>query len=127
MEWERFVYSGRSFTPKATINKAGNLSFNAAARSKFQLGEYQYAVMFFDQGANRIGVMLTNNEKEQGRKTLRQRPTGADISIRTFLDFYGLNSPEPRGFEVEQDGASGYLVLDLGAATQRRRRRRSTS
>lgn len=127
MPWERFVYTGRSFTPRATINTLGNLSFNAAARNKFGLDAYKFAVLHYDQDTGRIGVQLTNSAREEGKRTLRHRPTGADISIRPFLAYFDLVTEESRSFEITQEEKSGYLVLDLATGQKRRRRRRKAS
>ena len=127
MSFKRFNFKGRSFVPRVTINKIGNLALNSAAQTRFGLSEYKYAVLFYDADTARVGIILTNDSKEEGRRTLRQRPTGADISASAFLDYFEIPRTEARTFDLSKDDQTGYLVFNTRRGRQRGRRRQAAT
>ena len=113
MAFERFTQGRRSYAPKASLNKSGVIGMNEGARQRFRLEEFKFAVLYYDRDAQRIGIQLTNDPNEAGARKLRLRPTGADVSARSFFQFFELDVQETRSRPLAKDQKTGYLIIDL--------------
>ncbi len=92
MPFERFTRGGRRYRPTVSINKGGIIGFSRGSYHRFSLGRYTHVVLFYDAETRRVGVMLAVDSEEPGAIPLRPRPaeSGADVSAKSFLDFYGI-------------------------------------
>jgi len=114
MAFERFTQSGRSFRPKISIRGTSQLGLNCAAIEEFKLGDYKYAVLFYDKENMRIGIKLTNDKSEEGACKLRVREkTGASIAARSFIDCYKLNDLSKRKFDAMWNSKEKMIVADI--------------
>ncbi len=99
---------------------------------KFHLDKYQNCVLYYDENTKRIGIELTQDENAKGIKSLRIRQpkggeaAGADISAKSFLDFFGIGVTSTTIYPVAQDPETGLLVVDLNTGKTRRKRERMT-
>lgn len=110
MSFERFTENGRSFKPKLSITKAGIIALNNACLVKFNLSEYKYVVLFYDQSSKRIGIKPTNDAKEDGCCKLRVRASGVDISATAYLRYYDLEHDVTTRYSIAWDKESDMLV-----------------
>lgn len=115
MTFERFTKTrGRAYTPKASIWSRGQLGFNQGAIEKFNLKDYDYAVLFYDREAKKIGVKFTNDNSEEGVVKVVRRPTGgASISAKAFLVHYEIAHSETKKYDVEYDRDNDLYVITL--------------
>jgi hypothetical protein len=113
MAFERFVEGGRSYSPKASLNRSGLIGLNEGARKRFELENFKYCVLYYDRDARRIGIQLTNDPNEQGIRKVRLRPTGADVSAKSFFQFFDLDVRVTKSYPVARDPESEYLIVDL--------------
>ncbi len=103
MPFERFTSLGRSNRPKITVTRQGVISFNKGATRRYAMHDYTHAVLFWDGESRRVGVMLTSMSDEEGAVPIRFRQSGADISARSFLEFYDIPyRQEKRNYEPER-------------------------
>ena len=91
MGFVKFTQTGQRFKPKVSIWEGGQIGFNQGAMKRFGFDNFHYAILYFDQEENRIGIKFTNEEKEEGSIKFNHRKTGGVISGKAFLDFYGIN------------------------------------
>lgn len=113
MPFERFTQTGRGYKPKISITKSGLIGFNQGAVRHFNLTNYEYAVLYFDRDDSRIGIGLTNDKNEYGICKLRKRASGADVSAKSFFDYYNINYGESNRYDVEWDGDESKIVVNL--------------
>lgn len=124
MAFVRYTKKGRSFTPKISISAAGMISFNSAARKQFDLEKYDLCVLFYDPDARLVGVKPTNDKKEEGARKLRMRvSTGADVSARSFLNYFQIDFSKTTTYDASID-KDGLIVFNLNKGTVRTAHRR---
>jgi hypothetical protein len=114
MAFQRFTQTGQRFKPKISIWDGGQIGFNQGAMKRFNLHNFQYAILYFDQDKNRIGIKFTNEEKEEGSLKFNHRKTGGVISGKAFLDFYGIDYSKTRkNLDVVFDDENELYVITL--------------
>ena len=113
MSFERFTQVGRGYKPKVSITRSGLIGFNQGAVKHFELGNYDWAILYYDKDNDRIGIGLTNDENEEGVCKLRKRSSGADVSARSFFDYYGIEYNQTNKYDAEWDENEGMLVVCL--------------
>lgn len=112
MTFERFTKTrGRGYFPKVSIWGKGQIGFNQGAAGKYNLNNFEYAVLFYDKGNQRIGIRFTN-EKEDGIVKLIKRPgSGVSLSAKAFLDFYSIDYSKKRRYTVNYDNENDLYIL----------------
>jgi len=116
--FERFTKVGSSYAAKLTIRKGGYLGWSQGAAKKFGIdGEGYYAVLFFHKGKRLIGIKVSNNAEEEDSIKIqwREQAGGAVIqcSIRSFLEYYGIDYSETTSYVPEFDEPSGLILIRL--------------
>jgi hypothetical protein len=113
MAFERFTARGRSYTPKVSIWKRGQIGLSQGAVERFHLRDFQYVVMFYDGENKRIGLMFTNNEQEEGIARMNVKDTGAMFTAKSFLDCYEIDYTETRQYDIRYDEEAKLYVFEL--------------
>ena len=126
MAFVKYTDTSRSHAAKASIGyPSGLLGFNDAARRRFKMDDFGYVILYYDAEEHRIGVELTKAAEAEGAKKIRFRPTGADVSIKGFLDFFEVEISKTTSYDVRHDPDSRYLILDLKSGRERGASRKS--
>jgi len=113
MAFERFTAKGKSFVPKVSIWKRGQMGLSQGAVERFRLSEYKYVALFYDRDNNMIGLKFTNDEKEEGIAKLSVKANGAIFSAKAFLDFYDIDYTDTKQYDIKLDVESGLYIFDL--------------
>ena len=113
MPFERFTQSGRGYKPKISITKSGLIGFNQGAVRHFKLSDYEYAVLYYDRDYSRIGIGLTNDENENGICKLRKRASGADVSAKSFFDYYDISYVNSKRYDAIWDNDEHKIIVNL--------------
>ncbi len=114
MAFQRFTKTrSRGYTPKASIWSRGQIGFNQGAVEKFKIPDFDYAILFYDRDARKIGVSFTNDEKEEGATKISKRATGASISARAFLDFYEIEHSKTKKYDIDYEEQENLYVMQL--------------
>ena len=113
MSFERFTRVGRGYKSKVSTTKSGLLGFNQGAVKHFKLDQYDWAILYYDKHDGRIGIGLTNDANEEGVCKLRKRASGADVSARSFFDYYGINYDKTNRYDAVLDENEDKLVVCL--------------
>lgn len=113
MPFERFTQTGRGYKPKISITKSGLIGFNQGAVRHFKLTDYEFAVLYYDRDESRIGIGLTSDKNENGICKLRKRASGADVSAKSFFDYYDINYRESKRYDAEWHGDEEKIIVNL--------------
>ena len=111
--FERFTQVGRRFKLAVSIWSRGQISFNQGVVNRCNLKDTDYVVLFFDRYDKKIGFQITGNNKEEGAIKLKMIATGALISAKPFLDYYGVDYTKTTRYELEYNDANRLHVVDL--------------
>lgn len=114
MAFEKFTQTGHRFKPKISIwGKGGQIGFNQGAISRYNLGSYRYAILFFDRENKRIGLRFTNDENEEGIIKFNTRKTGGVIPGKAFMDYYGIDYSKTKKFDMVFDEENEMYIVNL--------------
>lgn len=119
MPFERFTRVGGSHRPRVSITKQGLISFNQGAHRRFQLADYAYAVLFWDKEQSMVGVMLTNDDTEDGAAKFRHRQSGADIAGKSFLEYHNIDyTHQTTRYDPELSDHDGQPIIVFRVTTR---------
>lgn len=119
MAFIKYTESARSFAAKASISKAGMLSFTDGARKRFHMDEFKFCVLYYDPEARRVGVELTNDENTEGARRLRHRDTGSDVAAKSFTQYFEIDVEVTTTYPATKDQETGMVVIDLSEGKAR--------
>ena len=113
MSFERFTRVGRGYKAKVSITRSGLLGFNQGAVKHFELDKYDWAILYYDKDGGRIGIELTNDENEEGVCKLRKRTSGADVSARSFFEYYRINYEKTSRHDAEWNDTENKIIMKV--------------
>ena len=116
----KFTDTGKSFASKASISPRGMLSFSDGARRKFKIDEYTHGVLYYDKETNLVGIELTRDTETDGAIKIRLRQTGADMGVKSFIDFFGIAPEVTSMYELIAGDQENWMVVDLKTARERK-------
>ena len=111
MPFERFKEIGRSFAPKASFRKNGQIGFSQGAVKRFRIGEYKYCGLYFDKEEEMIGLEFKNEDDGMVASVFNKR-NNCYIAAKTFLDYYNIDYGKTKSFLLNKDDNSGLIVID---------------
>ena len=114
MPFEKFTHVGRGYKPKVSVTRSGLLGFNQGAVKHFRLEHYDWAILYYDKDNDCIGIGLANDADEEGACKLRKRNSGADVSARSFFDYYGINYEKTNRYDATWDDNEKMIIVSLG-------------
>lgn len=100
-DFEKFTKQRRTFKPKISIRKRGQLGFNSGAINKFDLNRFDYAVMYISKERDRIAIRFTNDQDEEGAVKIMKRPGNFAFSGKAFFNCYDIDVETTRSFDAE--------------------------
>ncbi len=110
MSFEFFTDDGRSFAPRASIRKNGQIGFNQGAVKRFNIEDGEFVLIGFDREKKAIGVKRIE-VAEKGAKKVMVRENNAGISAKGFLDFFGISYAKKKSYDLHEEG--GILVFTI--------------
>ena len=113
MPFEKFTEKARSFRPKLSLRSNSTIGLNAPAVIKFKLKDVKCVTLYYDRDEKKIGLKPTSNTDEEGAHPLNMSKTGAWISARRFLDFFGLTTAETKRYDAGWDEEEKMIVAQL--------------
>jgi hypothetical protein len=111
--FEKFTGHGKSFHPKISIRKRGQIGFNSGAINRCHLDSVDYAVLYYNKVKKQIAFQFTNNEKDEGAIKIQKRPSNYFFSGKSFLDYYSIDYGETVAFEIEWDETQKVALIDV--------------
>ncbi|WP_321493820.1 hypothetical protein [uncultured Desulfobacter sp.] len=92
--FEKFTQQGRSFKPKISIRKRGQIGFNNGSINKFKLDSFDFVILYMNKDENKIAFEFTNDSNKDGAIKLVKRKNNYFVSGKSFLDFYSVSYEE---------------------------------
>ena len=120
MAFIKFTDTGKSFAAKASISPRGMLSFSDGARRKFGLDKHGYGILYYDKEQGMVGIELTSDENAPGAVRIRNRTTGADMGVKSFIDFFEISPKTTSMYEIKAGQEENWILLDLKTARTRK-------
>jgi hypothetical protein len=118
-DFEKFTKQGRTFKPKISIRKRGQLGFNSGAINKFGLDKYNYAIMYISKERDKIAIKFTNDQDAEGAVKIMKRPGNFAFSGKAFFDCYDIEVETTRAYDAEwlpDDNAAMIRIKKLDEA-----------
>jgi hypothetical protein len=113
MAFEKFTEKARSFRPKLSIRSNSTIGLNAPAVMKFKLKDVKCVTLYYDRDEKKIGLKPTNSSEEDGAHPMNMSKTGAWVSARRFLDYFGLTPAETKRYDAGWDEEQKMIVAQL--------------
>lgn len=113
MGFEKFTEKARSFRPKLSIRSNSTIGLNAPAVTKFKLKDTKCVTLYYDRDDKKIGLKPATTSDEEGAHPLNLSKTGAWVSARRFLDFFGLSTTETKRYDAVWDETNKMIVVQL--------------
>ena len=92
---EKFTETGKSFVPKISVRKGGQIGFSHGAIKKFGLASKDFVVLYMSKDHSnvraKIALRFTNNQEEEGAIKLVKRTGNYFVSGKSFFDRYGID------------------------------------
>jgi len=111
--FEKFTKQGRSFKPKISIRKRGQIGFNNGSINKFNLKDFDFVVLYINKVENKIAFSFTNDSDADGVTKLIKRKNNYFVSGKSFLDFYGIPYDETVSMDAIWDEDNRVTVIQL--------------
>ena len=112
--YEKFTQHGRSFKPKISIRKRGQIGFNNGAIKRFRIDQYDYVVLYYNKDTNKMAFNFTNSENDDGAIKIIKKKNNYFISGKSFFDYYELPYGESQSFDVEWNQEDLLAIIDIG-------------
>lgn len=123
MAFEKYVKSGRTYKPMVSLWSRGQIGFNHGAVQRFKdITNHKFAVLYFDEDTQRIGIKLTDNENDDGITSIIKGKTGVIISAASFLDNFKIDHTTTRKYPVEFDADEQMYIIDLNRPMAKKER-----
>lgn len=104
--------------PKISIWTRGQIGFNNAAMAEYGVTSYKYAVVYYDEDENRIGITLTDDDKEEGiSKLVHRKGGGVSFSAMSFLKSYKIDYTKTKRYDFEYDNENKMFIINLKQET----------
>jgi hypothetical protein len=124
MSFELFKNMSKTFRPKISIRNTGHIGFSRGAINKYNLDKYKYCKLYFDSSNKIIGFQFTSEEEEDITVKLTKRGQDMFISVKPFLNYYGIDHSVTRIYLGKKDEESDLICIDLGKPEFESKRRR---
>jgi len=112
MAFEKFTEKARSFRPKLSLRSNSTIGLNEPAVSRFKLKDVKCVTLFYDRDGRKIGLKPATQDDE-GAHPLNMSKTGAWVSARRFLDYFGLSTAETKRYDAWWDEDTKMIVAQL--------------
>jgi len=113
---ERFEGTSRTYSPKASIWKRGQIGLNNDVLKKFKIKKDKknwYVICFYSRERHLIGFQFTQDSSKKGIIKISFRPGGATLSVKSFLDYYSIDRSENRRYDITYEKKLKMYVIDL--------------
>ena len=122
MAFVKFTDTGKSYSPKVSISPRGLIGFSQGARKRFELEKYAACILYFDADTRQVAIEFTTDIEAEGAIKLRLRPIGADISAKSFLNYFNIlpNVTIMYSAQPTPEGQPTGVLVELNKGTERK-------
>jgi len=114
MGFEEFK-KNRQYSPSeavVTVRKSKSIGVSSAVVDEY-FSEADGAVVYYDEGSNRIGLEPVGAGEDLDAYTLTVANGSGSIDVSELLERYNLVPDETRVYDPEWDDDRGMLIIDL--------------
>lgn len=108
----RFTETDASFLAKAAIRQTGQLGFTAGAVNRYRIGDFDFAVLYFDAENRVVGIELTK-ERGEGAIPIKKSKTNTYIRAKNFCDRFEIDYSRSHRYDLRRDDQTGFLYFEL--------------
>ena len=102
MSFEFFTIAGRSFHPKASIRKQGQIGLNQGAIKRFGIEDGQLFILGYDK-EREIIAMKRISDFQEGAKKITVRAGNGAIGAKSFLDYFEISYKDTSSHELTEE------------------------
>ena len=113
MSIEYFRKEGKSFLPKASIRKPGQIGLNQGSIERYKFKDGEYVLLGYDRDNNMIAIRRLDKAEKGAKKVVVKANNGA-ISAKSFFDYFDIPYNKTDAYELHEDKEKGLLVFYLG-------------
>lgn len=119
-EFQKFTKTGRSYIPRVSIRSSGQLGISSGAVKRYNLEQYDYAILYYDDKNKVIGIKPIN-EPEEGALKIRKPSVSYDISAKSFFDRYEIPYEETKQYKAEWDSEYDMIIVKINMEKENKR------
>lgn len=108
-----FTDAGKSFKPKISIRKTGQVGFNNGAIKRFALSDFEYVVLMYNKETEKIALKFTNDMNEDGAIKFTKKKGNYFVSGKSFMEKYSISYTESKSFDVEWIDEHNIAIIDI--------------
>jgi hypothetical protein len=103
---------------RITVTKSQSIGLPTKFYADNKINQFKFAVLFYDNAENAIGVQFTNDENEKnGFSIIKSDKYGGSIVARSFFKAHNIDTAKYHGrynWKIfEQEGAGKLFVIEL--------------
>jgi hypothetical protein len=119
--FKRFTSTDKGFMPTVSIWNKGQFWFTSGAVNKFDLHKYSYVIFLYDEKKREVGLLFTEDEKEDGAVKLGKRDSGIVVGGKNFLDCFEIDYSKTKQYlmRVEEEPSLFVINLEQGKVSER--------
>ncbi len=134
LDFEQFKLGSKSKAefPRATINKAGNISFNKRFMDEYFKKKIEgwHVVFHYDINEKIIGLQVVSNPNTFSNPLrMLEKKKGMVVSARAFLKHFKIAYDEPRSYEIElykKVDSLPFFIIDLKKGDRLKKREKES-
>jgi hypothetical protein len=87
--FSQFTDTSKRHENRITVTKSRSIGFPTYFYNENNIESYQYAVLFFDQASNAVGIRFINDESQKGKFKIAKNKQGHGATIAAQSYFKG--------------------------------------
>jgi len=115
MAFKRFTDVGGAYRPRASIRTVGQLGLNKGSVRRYGIDKYGYAVLYYDDEEQRIGIELINDPNTDGAVVIHVRDGGGTIAAKSFLNCFEIDYSRKVTNDLEVEVVDGKQLLTFSS------------
>jgi hypothetical protein len=96
-----------------SITPQGRIIFHKLSVETYKIHSFQYGILFYDPPHKRLGIQLTNDDKEMGAYKFYHREELSSITNGRFFDYFNIRPQRSATYYVRYDKINNMLIVPL--------------
>lgn len=97
----------------ASITTNGRIIFHKLSVEQYKIRSFQYGILFYDPPHKRLGIQLTNDDKETGAYKLFHSEALSSVTNGRFFDYFSIRPQQTHTYAVRYDKINNMLIVPL--------------
>ena len=113
MSFQRFTEDARCNCALISIWKNGYYGFNKGSIKEYNIKDYSYGILFYNNRDQKVGFRFTVDGTEGGAIKLNIRESNILVYAKKFLDYFSIDYSKSKRFYLEYDDKEDMYVFNL--------------